>query len=655
MSNFHPSYVFDEQRATGWVRFEVFGDVEQGRRLFNAGRSLLGALRSQTGVNQAQVDGRDIDASSGFYQRWATFPDGTRIHAMSNGGQDTIRIYAVSPKIKVEEKEEPRDVSVSTDDYVWIGVRVKDGCVHPWFGLSCYVIEPDGTPERGIIADVMGFPDDWGLSYIVQATAAGEEPMVINPYGDYWQYLGDRTIDTMLAEMWASYGPPYSNGMSYGEHHFSLSIERPSDSPGVNSTLVSFTRNGLLGMTRNSSTQGWGPYDPRLSAEDNAGASRDTSAMQWYETLDYWSWRGEYMYAWDYVFWIDPAEQEAKDQGLECDGRADVLGLKKFLGDKGLIHTGSRQILDGDYTLVCQAYSEGPHWYSDRAGESVSGLSLLPSTYRRRSGYCDLRNFSTYRKDPPMEIEVEIRLGRKAASKQDGSVEAATVGGKTFTFSLTCEEYDDRYAVIHPYGFYDTDQCGREGGPNMGGPSFSQTIKFNPKKLMAKLGGSVGDSMFGARSYVGPYEDRTPGLIFVHGKMEGSSSSPETWPSDAGSGVFMCLEYLSTGVLGCTDAVGISEQDAQGLFAGTSPDNMYLFDCLTNELTDLGPPPTDNGYWAAHDPPYYPAFYWFYQTCLPYVLDCKHCSGVLATGAGTFYEFTDHLAGSPGFEPPYCC
>lgn len=88
--------VFDEQLATGTVRFELFGDEANCRKFLHAGRTVLGGMRVMYGINERAGS----DEGSGFYHRWSKVQIGgerAAIHAISNDGLDVVRIYAGAP------------------------------------------------------------------------------------------------------------------------------------------------------------------------------------------------------------------------------------------------------------------------------------------------------------------------------------------------------------------------------------------------------------------------------------------------------------------------------------------------------------------------------------------------------------------------------
>lgn len=110
MPNFGPSLVMEENVATGWARVELYGDVEGARRHIHAARVALGSMKAYYGVGQRSVE--DRSSNGGFYHAWKTLPDGTRIHAITNDGHDTLRIYATPHEASSKEESNKREDSL---------------------------------------------------------------------------------------------------------------------------------------------------------------------------------------------------------------------------------------------------------------------------------------------------------------------------------------------------------------------------------------------------------------------------------------------------------------------------------------------------------------------------------------------------------------
>lgn len=83
-----PDLVYNEPIATGWLRTELYGDVEQARDLLPYARRLLGNMRTFQGVNERIANGEP----GGFYRNGLSLPSGARIEVLTNDGHDTVRI-----------------------------------------------------------------------------------------------------------------------------------------------------------------------------------------------------------------------------------------------------------------------------------------------------------------------------------------------------------------------------------------------------------------------------------------------------------------------------------------------------------------------------------------------------------------------------------
>ncbi len=82
-------HIINEQSATGWLRTELRGDIEGAKGLIHAARKNLGALRVIHGVNERIAAGEP----GGFFRRMIHGNDGVTIEAITNNGNDTIRVF----------------------------------------------------------------------------------------------------------------------------------------------------------------------------------------------------------------------------------------------------------------------------------------------------------------------------------------------------------------------------------------------------------------------------------------------------------------------------------------------------------------------------------------------------------------------------------
>lgn len=87
----------NEPTATGWLRTELRGDIEIAKAYIHAARKNLGALRIIHGVNERIAAGEP----GGFFRKLIQNPDGSIIEALTNNGNDTIRIFVpTKPEFK---------------------------------------------------------------------------------------------------------------------------------------------------------------------------------------------------------------------------------------------------------------------------------------------------------------------------------------------------------------------------------------------------------------------------------------------------------------------------------------------------------------------------------------------------------------------------
>jgi hypothetical protein len=653
-----PDLVIDEPVATGWARVEVYGDQEAGRALLHLGRVQLGTMRSGYGVNERLAQGQ----ATGFCHQWSQLPDGSRIHTVHNEGHDTIRLYAARSAEHRVEKQRLDDFDPGA--YLWVGIRVKDGVRHPFYALDFWLLEPTNpnAPGRGIVGTGFSSIDAWtvGLSsefvqqdgggYLMQLRAGLQQD------GDNADALALAMYDTWYD---TTRPPPFSSTMSFGDHDFLLSaiVE-----PGVlgtnqynNFTDVGFTRNGLFAMYHDDANPFWGPYDPKMSAEQNRGLERDLS-----QRIDSGGSGNSYSFGWDAVCWIDPFAAQLAGRTTLVDDRARTLAMQKFLVDNEFTSKGRAQVLPGQYLLVARAYDTPTHYESSRAGQAI------PVVGGTRSVSCDYDDYDTLVRDwPPLQVEVEVRIGRSTLTQRvglpDDQENVADIPARTFHFDLTCQRYDERFAVVYPHGSLpDYDDCGKDNGPNMGGPSFSQVVGIDVLGQSAEIVGEVGAMapFLGQAAFHEYASQQRRTAVFMVSTAFPQPGSQADWEAKAGTALFTAAEKVTSGQYGCADMHGeLSEAEAQAMFAGTDRTHVWAwFPRAGHSLVDLGVPTGVPADWAYHDPPFDSTnFAWYYTLAVPYRNQCYRTFGVVATSVGGFYELTDNFVGATGFEQPDCC
>jgi hypothetical protein len=665
VSNFQPSLVVDENLATGWARIEVYGDERIGKLHMARGRALLGQLKCDTGANQQAVDNREMTGGDGFSHRWKQLSDGTRLHAMSNDGHDTIRIYAPGSEEKKEKKIDRKN-DFDAGAYLWVGARFKDGVRHPWYGLDFYLLEPQADTGRGMVNSIFSAVGGWSVG--IEGDFSGANgAFVLSASG-----RDGNNADELSKAMYTTWYQPnnqpashFSYTMVPGDHSFECFVDVESRDLTTNTynaaTNVSFTRNGLFLMGFDDSSHLWGPHDPSMSAEENAGSKRDFSS-----SIDTNGSSTAYHFGWDYVAWIDPFAHRREVSHRTADKRANTLAFQRFLRENKYTSSGKAQILDGTYYLVVRAYDSPPGFRSSRTGQAIP---ISPSF--SRSASCDYAEYmQSTNAWPPLEVEVEVRIGRANGTNRIGfplvdenadfARDEFDVPGATFKFNLVCSQYDERFAVTYPHGSNrDYDDCAKDNGPNMGGPSFSEVIAIDVKGKRAEIAGGVSamNPFLGEGAFHAAADQQRREVVFFIGTAFPVPDAA-SWPTLAGTALFTAAENVTSGSYGCADMTGeITEAEAQAMFVGTDQTHVWAwFPAAGHTLVDFGPPQGSPSDWAYHDPPFDSTnFYWYYTVGVSYAEACKRPYGIAVTSVGGFYEMTTNWVGATGFTNPDCC
>lgn len=662
MPNFQPDLVWDESRATGWARVELSGDLQYARALVPWGRKVLGQMKAMHGVNQRQVDEAGNTGGGGFYHRWAALPDGAMAHVITNDGHDTIQIIAPQREEREKAKRMRQDV-FEVAPYLWVGIRVKDGCTRPWFALNTIMVEPATDPGglRGWITQGVGV-SGWVYQNFPHVSGMPDNP-VFTPDS------GDLSLDGLL-DGFQNFAETSlvqaDSAKTRGDHNFCLTFYA-ADAESTGHT-VGFSANGLLMQDRYLSDSdvflGTGPYDPLMNEQQNAGGERDFSTEQdpFFTQPGGADWRA----GWDVTYWIDPFDY--KKEGRLFDGRPFMQALTAYLRDQRLvIKEGPAQALSGVYKLGIFAFDTPPEEVSDRSGEAIPEDPVNGPVGLTRSTYCDYQShLSATNSWPSLEVEVEVRLGRSKMTMrsmfdaiEEVDLEAVIdVPAVTYNFTLIAERYDDRVAVVTPFGQgAEYDSCIGDGGPNMEGPSFSQWIDIDVNALTAAIAGEGPSPGIGGGNYNSPVGQKLyQADIYVYG---GIFPQPDdaSFPALAGAAIFSALEAMSSGAYGCSIINGFTAGEITDSLAGAVHDHVYHFNPEDGTVSDLGPPATSPADWAANDPPADSTnFYWFYEHAVGDKNNCHNTMGVLVISTGeAFYEGSQNYTGMPGYTEPDCC
>lgn len=678
MSNFQPSLVIDESIATGWARVEIYGDKTRGQAAIPGARTVLGTMKMIHGVGLDQVDNRERTGGGGFFQMRHSLPDGTIVQAISNDGHDTIRIY---PPPLVEKKEDPRKRKDDIDpgDYLWIGIRCKGE--RPEYALDVCLTEPDGTEHRGVVGTIFATTNAW-VDKGVNFSFTGNEDDGYELERDDGPFEAT-SRDDLLTSMFESYGephedlPPLSPNMQPGDHQGGTYILENGNFSG-NALTFNWAVSGLYlqywqdyGVGDFSQAdpewmQYYGPYDPAMDAEQNAGSEREGTMDPPPDFPQMWGW--------DAVFVLDPYEKMIRTLHPECmliDKRKLVTKWLSRMREDGFFVQPGEAVKDGIYTLTVRAMDTPPHLLSSRSGDHIDDVSAAKfgvpdepgEVYWYRNGYCDFREYMELVRDhPPLEVEVKVRIGRVVLTTRDGvdepleRIESAPMVAKDFEFSIS--DYDDRDAATWPFGFYAYDDCLKDGGPSFSNENNFGVVEINVRGKTAEYGSLPVDRVWGT----GPSPEyaehsRRPAKIFIHTAFP--PPDPADFPALAGRALYECLQAISAGVFGCSDlGPDLTEGECVDMFPADTSNILVYNATAGGGLSSLGPPTTEPEDYEAYSPPYdHFNFHWYYDKAIPYRNACDRTYGIVVTSVGGFFEMTQNFAGltDKGFTNPDCC
>lgn len=618
-----PNMVFNEPTATGWLRTELYGNRALAASYAHAARTLLGALRSQYGVNQRIAEGEP----GGFYHGMQLLPDGSQIQVITNDGLDTLRIWSPTPSSSSSGEGEESERSTPAP-YLWIGVRAKYSAgTMPWYALQTMLIEPEGAPTRGFIQNGSG-SRGWYTNLNAEFDPA-ENVTLLDPTDSlafqmqrlHDQYSGDQAAKRLEDHCLALVD--FSN--NYGFFYFSMNGVRLYD---VNTVIQADT------------TGRWMPYDPLLPADGQDGG-RDFSGRGGFSVYD----QPLPELAWDCVYVLDPFDE---DGVAPCDSRPQIVAARRFLESQGMA-AGEAQILPGAYALAINAFGSYQET-STRAGQAVPGMSGLT----RRPHY-DYREYLVGSRFAPLTVEIEVRLGKDPDMQ-------------TFNFELTCADYDDRNANMLPFGFGAAfDPCTREGGANPHGPNWAQqTLLIDVQNATAELTEMVPTPIGGGTYSASDVNYRDPVDIYLYGNYGVSQIASADYPHAAGAGLFTVLEQMTAAVWGGPHEINEHSAAAiQAAAAGLTKGFVWRYDPVANSFTALPLISTVDDYnynnWtdvngATHASEYQPQFFWYYPYKQQSKAQCRASFGMLF-GADQSYAFE---SGQNVYhnDPPYpsnCC
>lgn len=604
-----------EPVVTGAIRLEIYGDRERGIALSHRARAQLGLMLNYHGVPERIAAGEP----GGFFHSNHTYAGGVRIQTITNNGQHTARIFVPPlPKPSVEEeeeevKEEPRGLP-----YLWVGLRIKyQSCTAPWFALQAMMIEPTVEGRtRGIVGNsINGWFEDVNISYDGDDEATLARPVDLG-----------KTLDTFIEQFhttWVGLQPNKLpgdhclsafdwNGDAGGWYYFSKNGLRLYEAEAFQSPLGDKTR--------------WAPVDPQMDDEQNAGSQRDYSgrvATFFGPNID----RG-----WDLVYVIDPGEEDGVDP---VDDRQQILKSSAFLQSIGMAQ-GEDQVLSGEYVLAVFAYADDVAT-SDRAGEAIPGHVGL-----QRSADCDFEEHLTDRDYTPMQVEVEVRIGKGATAA-------------VFNFDLTCPVYDTRFTTTIPFGTNEaTDPCSGNGGVNPLGSNFAPRIAIDVEGGTAGITEADLTPVLGGRSYQDPELDHRSDMdIYIFGDYAPAVDDAD-FPAKAAAAVHTSLEAMSSGAYGCSILTERSEAHLLGSLAGIRKGYVWKYSVISDVLTSF-PIISAPGDYTYGPGSYYQEFlYWYYPYQRISRNQCHHVFAIVCQAGSTFLYDGDQNLG-PDVPAPECC
>ncbi|MGZ8317512.1 MAG: hypothetical protein ACXWVD_00285 [Telluria sp.] len=591
-----PNLVMQEPTATGWQRTEIYGNAELGRSHVHDARTVLGALRSQAGVNERIAAGE----AGGFYHRWAMLPDGTRVHAITNDGHDTVRIY--SPGHKSEPVEEKPVSEPSGTPYMWVGVRTRyDKCRTDRWALTVNMVEPNTGQYRGILCDnyIMWCAFAEIMEEGDKIVRAREDVSYPTPGGqpNIARVPDDWTVQELMQE---------HHGYFMGEGSQPYTIQRQKQLRDHNFWIHSLdddeyfycSANGLRLYSSEASDAGavgtvegvlpaerWGPYDPLMDEAQNGGEGRDTTGMIAEAEAEVGLSPADVVRGWDRVFVLDPFEDAVQPP---CDGRPHILAASKALYEAGMAR-GIAQILAGEYMLTVSAMGEViPE--SDRAGERVPIEHDPPLS---RSQYGDyLEHIVPTDYTLPLVVEVEVRLGKMA---QDTHPD--TKGMSVYTFELTCEDYHNYENVSLPFGYgedADYDPCYGYPGMNPLGPNYSDFIAIDVNARTARL---VPKSevdlapVFGGGGHYKPLDGgyKTDLDLYICGDIGVSQVDQDEYAIKAAAAIYDALEVFTSGAY-LNMFVNLTYRSVADLITACrdiQKGHVWLYNVMSNTITAL--------------------------------------------------------------------
>lgn len=607
-----------EPVVTGAVRLEIYGDRERGIAFSHRARAQLGLMLNYHGVPERIAAGEP----GGFFHSSHTYAGGVRIQTLTNNGQHTARIFVPPlPKPSFEEEEEEIKEEPRGQPYLWVGIRIKyQSCTAPSYALQALMIEPDTGGTRGIVHNGWGYGGFFG--WVDVTGLDGDTLSLVHPAEAGW------TLDNFIAALYDEWGG-FLPHLTVRDHQLQF---YDWDSNGGS---FYFSKNGLrlydiqAFSGEAESSERFRPFDPQMNDEQNAGAQRDYSGRV---VFDINHPRPEIDRGWDMVYVIDPGETDGVDP---VDDRPHILKSSAFLQSIGMAQ-GEDQVLSGEYVLAVSAYADNVAT-SDRGGETIPGTAGLS-----RSADCDYEEHLTEADYTPLQVEVEVRIGK--------GIDAAV-----YNFDLTCPVYDTRYSTTSPFGTNEsTDPCSGEGGVNPLGTNYAPRIAIDVRGATAGITDADLTPVLGGRSYQLPELDHRSDMdIYIFGDYTPAVDDAD-FPAKAAAAVRTSLEAMTSGAYGCSILTERSEAHLLGSLAGIRKGYVWKYSVMSDVLTSF-PIISAPGDYSYGPGSYYQEFlYWYYPYQRISRNQCHHVFAIVCQAGPTFLYDGDQNLG-PDVPAPECC
>lgn len=686
----------DEPIYTGWLQAQFSGDVDRAKTFMHEARRVLGGMLSSHGINDKLAAGEP----SGFAKTYRQYPDGTRVTAWHNNGQNVVRVDTPPIKVTREEREHetpkgtdwqgegkrhatgeghtPHGVDVphlktsrseeeeeeekeSNGFYMWVGLRSITPNV-PHYVVDGCIIEPK---VEGRVRGVIDANEFFGVSFIE-----------LNDDGTFDGRYGQSSFNEAVNEDFTSYSQAAFNnypGLQYGDHNTTIYFGKHRFLASANGLIcqshdfVSTHAEGLRNVVDEGEEE-YMQYDPLSKSQDGSDrpdvGDRDAPGNLFlYPTPLPWSYVNPTppLRNWDVTWELDPDPYT-----FPGDTREWKTTIIKALENNHGMAKSETKVLPGLYMLTVNAAGSYPQLTSRRAGFPIP-TSQLPedNILSRRSDHSDYDAYM-YRTSGIRNVGIEIEVRLNKGSELN-----------VYRFQTVIDHADNRGYTTSPFGDgFEFDACAAEGGPNPMGPNFMQTpIAIDVTGGIAgwadDFKGATVAPIFGGGQYALPGDPRKRLMLCMHGGYFASQPGDEAWAEFAGYAAFRALEDATSGMYGSMLFNEFSEEALAGIFAGGDRHKVNVLDCVSGELSvydlinnpgDYDPPFITDENGNTVNSPYSPYMEWYYPYRVLIKAQCLNSLGVvvMADKDGWVLQTGQTRGGAwgnyPGDpDPPDCC